>query len=80
MTSLDVCSPVISNPASVILFRTLAPWGRFYTAAFRLFGVCSLNPPARNTLAQQPTETLDRIVFHIPQQRDLLALALCSKR
>lgn len=36
--------------------------------------------PARNTLVQQPNETLDRVAFHIQSQRDLLSLALCSKR
>ncbi|KAH7100285.1 hypothetical protein BKA62DRAFT_706582 [Auriculariales sp. MPI-PUGE-AT-0066] len=36
--------------------------------------------PARNTLSQQPNETLDRVAFYIPNQRDLLSLALCSKR
>jgi hypothetical protein len=36
--------------------------------------------PKRNTLSQQPNETLDRIAFHISSQRDLLSLALCSRR
>jgi len=36
--------------------------------------------PARNTLSQQPNETLDRVAFYLESQRDLLSLSLCSKR